>query len=114
MGLFDFFKKFLRKDISQAVIIKFEYGKTDLTDLFALEDRLENFLEGKGIGDLDGHEIALDGSDGFLYLYGDDAQLLVDIITPILIETPFMTKAKVHLRLGDIDDEVKTIDYVLE
>lgn len=116
MALFDFFKKKpIQRIIEQAVIINFKYGKTDLSDLFSLENRLEDFLKDKNIGDLDGHEIAVDGSDGFLYLYGNNAQLLFDTIIPILKEAPFMEKAKIHLRFGDVNDiNTKTINFILE
>lgn len=117
MGLLDFFKKkkSFEKKTEQAIIINFQYGKTDLTDLFDLEDKLDDFLNIKNIGELDGHEIAIDGSDGYLYLYGPDAELLYDAIKPILKDTFFMMKAKVYLRLGHIDDHnAKRIDLILE
>ena len=55
-----------------------------LEPLHDLEDELRATLEGKGVGELDGHEIAMDGSDGFLFLYGPDADALYTVIEPVL------------------------------
>lgn len=68
----------------QAVIIHFTYGSTDLSRLFSLEDQIERAVEGAGVGDYDGNEVAEDGSDGYLYLYGRDADALYKLIRPIL------------------------------
>lgn len=52
------------------VIVHFYYGSRDLTGLYALEDRLERAISAAGVGEFDGNEIAVDGSDGYLYMYG--------------------------------------------
>ena len=81
----------------QSVIVHFQYGKTDLDDLYALEDRLEPLIADAGVGEFDGHEIALDGSDGFLYMYGPDADKLFDVVKPELEATSFTRGASVKL-----------------
>jgi hypothetical protein len=48
----------------------------NLDPLYELEDEILAALEGKSVGELDGHEIAIDGSDGCLFLYGPDADAL--------------------------------------
>ena len=63
------------KPSEQAVIVQFRYGSTDLSRLHALEDRLESVIKASGVGEYDGHEIAVDGSDGVLYMYGPDAEV---------------------------------------
>ena len=98
----------------QAVIVHFTYGSTDLKLLFALEDRLESVLAGTDVGEYDGNEIATDGSDGFLFLYGPDADLLFKTIEPVLRATPFMQGAKVTKRYGPPEDGVKESDVVIE
>ena len=50
-----------------AVIVEFHYGQSDLNPLFSLEDRLRTAIESAGCGEYDGHEIAMDGSEGTLY-----------------------------------------------
>src|SRR5688572_4211671 len=55
-----------------------------LDALFALEDELVALLEGTNLGELDGNEIAIDGSDGRIYLYGPDADALFAAIEPVL------------------------------
>ena len=50
-----------------AVIVEFQYGQSDLNPLFSLEDRLRTAIESAGCREYDGHEIAMDGSEGTLY-----------------------------------------------
>ncbi|MDQ2696189.1 MAG: hypothetical protein M3Z21_12575, partial [Pseudomonadota bacterium] len=50
-----------------AVLVCFEYGSTDLSRLFALEEQLEQVIGAAAVGEFDGNEIAADGSDGVLY-----------------------------------------------
>ena len=97
----------------QAVVVHFQYGSTDLARLFALEDRLESALAGSSLGDYDGNEIATDGSDGFLYLYGPDADRLFQAIEPILRATPFMRGANVTKRYGPPEAGVKESKVVI-
>ena len=54
-----------------AVIVHFQYGSTDLSRLFVLEDELERAIAAAGAGEFDGNEVAADGSDGYLY-HGTD------------------------------------------
>ena len=93
------------------VIIHFEYGKENLEPLHQLERRLEELLTDKGAGHCDGHEIATDYSDGFLYLYGDNSERLFKEIKGTLESTDFMTGAEVKLRFGPPEDGVK--EFVL-
>jgi hypothetical protein len=99
--------------MEQAVIVHFEYGSTDLNRLFALQDRLEDVLAETKAGELDGNEVAVDGSDGFLYLYGPDADRLYDAILLTLQSADFMKNAKVTLRYGPPEDGVREAKVVL-
>lgn len=95
-----------------SVIVAFvDYGprfftpeKHDLTALFNLEDELIAALEASGTGILDGHEIALDGSDGTLYMYGPDAQKLYDSVAHVLNRSPVTLGGEVILRFGEPND----------
>lgn len=83
-----------------AVVVHFAYGSKDLTKLFALEDELEKAILAAGAGEFDGDEVATDGSDGYLYMYGPNADRLLEVIKPILEKTSFMHGAKAKLRYG--------------
>jgi len=85
----------------QAVIISFyHYENKGLDELFALEDRLHQVLTENSLGRSDGHEIACEGTDGSLYMYGPSAEKLFAAIKPILQETDFMREATALLRFG--------------
>jgi hypothetical protein len=92
-----------------AVIVKFEYGTTDLDPLFELEDQLEAVLEDGEHGEYDGHEIAVDGSDGLLYLYGPDADALYNAIKPTLLACSAIKNAAATLRYGPPEDGVREV-----
>jgi len=117
MNIYDLFNKGGNRPqgLRQAVIIHFDYGHEELDPLHQLESKLRIALFHSGMGELDGHEIAMDATDGFLYLYGPSAEALFKSIRPLLLETPFMKKAEVYLRFGDIDDPgVTDIEFILE
>ena len=83
-----------------AVIINFKYGSTDLKPLFQLESSLEKAIAEAGAGQYDGNEVASDGSDGTLYMYGPDAEALFLVVSPVLSTASFMRGASVTLRFG--------------
>jgi hypothetical protein len=103
MGILD---KLFRRDRSpekppdHAVLVYFVYGSTDLSALFSIEKELERVIAHAGVGELDGNEIATDGSDGTLFMYGPDADVLFAAIGPTLEAVPFMKGARVVLRYG--------------
>jgi hypothetical protein len=74
-----------------------------LDALFALEDELVALLEGTNLGELDGNEIAIDGSDGRIYLYGPDADALFAAIEPVLKASPITQGGNATLRYGTFD-----------
>ena len=88
------------KQPEQAVIVHFQYGRTDLQPLSEIEARLEAAIKNAGVGEFDGDEIAEDGSDGSLYMYGPDADNLFAIVQPILNSSDFMQGAFVTVRYG--------------
>lgn len=96
----------------QSVIVTFynfadkfwtEHRKS-LDPLFELEDELEKVLETRPVGALDGHEIAVDGSDGFLFLYGPDADALYAAIEPVLRASLITQGGNATLRYGSYGD----------
>src|SRR5688572_32809627 len=96
------------KPAEHAVIVTFAYiGSTDLDPLFALESQLESAINAARVGEYDGNEVAVDGSDGTLYMYGPDADKLFAVVRPVLKATPYMNGAKVTLRFGPPADGVR-------
>lgn len=104
------------REYKHSVIINFShYDYEGLEELHELESRLRVFLYNKGIGELDGHEINMDGPDGTLFLYGHNAEELFKAIKPLLLQTPFMKNAEVYLRFGySTDKDALSIDFTLE
>lgn len=90
-----------------AVIIHFTYGSTDLRPLFALEEQLEQAIVAADVGEFDGNEVAANGSDGYLYMYGQDADRLFEVVRPILESSQFMRGASVVKRYGPPEDGVR-------
>jgi hypothetical protein len=92
----------MSKDSEHAVIVHFfNYGSTDLQRLFALEEQLEQAIADAGVGEFDGNEIATDGSDGYLYMYGPDADRLFEVVRPVLESVDFTRGAQVVKRYGE-------------
>ena len=71
-----------------------------LDPLFDLEDEILERLDGKDVGELDGHEICVDGSDGVLFLYGPDADALYEAIEPVLRASKVTQGGHATLRYG--------------
>ena len=90
-----------------ALIVHFRYGSADLTRLFELEDRIEDAIENAGVGRFDGDLVATDGCDGYLYMYGNDADRLFDVVEPILAATDFMNGAEVTRQYGPAEPGVR-------
>lgn len=97
-------------DPEHAVIVRFQYGITGLQPLHGLEDRLEHIISQHEVGEYDGHEIATNYSDGFLYMYGPNAERLFEVVQPTLKGTDFMRGAIAKLRFGPPEDGVKEIE----
>ena len=95
--------------MEEAIIVHFQYGSTNLARLFALEDQIEDALAAASAGELDGHEIAVDGSDGFLYVYGPDADRLFEIMLPILWSSDFMDGAEITRRYGPAAEDTRRV-----
>lgn len=108
----------MKEDIEQAVIVRFyDFASKfwtsedqDLTPLYKLEDELETAIEEAGAGELDGHDIAGDGSDGTIFLYGPNADRLFAVVEPVLRRSAIAQGAKVTLRYSaacavDVDEK---------
>jgi hypothetical protein len=96
-----------------AVIVHFHYGSTDLSRLFALEQEIEEAIAAAGVGEFDGNEVAADGSDGSLYMYGPDADALFAAVRGRLEAADFLRGARVKLRYGSPQGGVKEVEIAL-
>jgi len=118
MGLFDKLlgdknQKNTEKEPEHAVIIRFNYGMQGLEPLHQLETNLEKVITTNNLGEYDGHEIAADYSDGFLYMYGPNAETLFKGIKSTLEGFDFMKGAVANLRFGRPEDGIKEIEVSL-
>lgn len=92
-----------------AVIVHFQYGSKRLDALFNAEDRLQAAIAAAKAGEMDGHDVAADGSHGTFYMYGADADKLYQAIESTLKDIPFMKGATVTRRYGPPQDGVKAV-----
>src|SRR3990167_5860709 len=76
----------------QALIIHFEYGLSELEPIYEQSRRLEETLMATGVGEYDGHEIAVSLKDGFHYIYGPDADRLLEAVEPVLRTTEWFKR----------------------
>ncbi len=99
-----------------AVVVHFAYGilrpddqTPDLQPLFKVEEALERAIADAKAGEYDGNEVAVSGKDGYLYMYGPDADRLYDVVRPILEGVPFMKGAEVKKRYGPPNPGVREV-----
>ena len=52
----------------------------------------------------------MDNSDGYLYMYGPNAETLFKAIKPTLEDSNFMKGAQVYLRFGPLEKGTKDIE----
>ena len=97
----------------QALIIYFNYGLEEDEPFYELSDKLRILVDESGLGEYDGHEIAMDNSDGSFYMYGPDAKKLYELVRETIEKTPFMTGADIRLRLGPAEPGVKEVSFIL-
>ena len=96
-----------------AVIAKFDYAGSSPDALLEVEEELEAAINAAGVGEFDGNEIAVDLSDGSLYMYGPDAEALFAVIRPILARAECLRNTRVILRFGPPEDGVPERTEVL-
>ena len=97
----------------QSVIIEFNYGLEEDEPFYELSAKLYDLVEESGLGEYDGHEIAMNNKDGSFYLYGPDAKKLYEVIRETIEKTPFMKGANIRLRFGPLGTGAKEISFIL-
>ncbi len=85
------------RDVQESLIIRFSYGLADPEPFFRMDEELNRVVEASSTGEYDGHEIAVNLSDGSLYFYGPSAAKIRELIAPTLAAYPFMTGAEVSM-----------------
>ena len=98
---------------NQAVIIYFNYGLEEDEPFYDLSARLRMLVDESGLGEYDGHEMAMDNSDGSFYMYGPDAKKLFELVKETIERISFMAGANVILRLGPPETGAKEISFNL-
>lgn len=101
-------KLFNSKEPEHAVIIIFQYGKTDLQPIHDLEYELQQTINEASVGRLDGIDIAEGGDDGYIYMYGPDAEQLFGAVNNTLESSGLMKGATARLRYGPPEVGVKS------
>jgi hypothetical protein len=78
------------EDQRQAVFVFIKLSDGDMGDatdddaIYALEDRLNQVIEQHGVGELDGDEWG--NGNCQLFMYGNSADKIFDVITPLLLD----------------------------
>lgn len=90
----------------------FKPGNHDLAPLEKLHLEIDGTLAVEGTGVMDGHEIAVDGSEGTLFLYGPDARALFDSVSSVLDASPVTRGGMAFLYFGDINDEATQVEAI--
>jgi hypothetical protein len=85
-----------------------EMGVDDLDALFALQQDLAQAIEPTRIGEVDGHEIAMDSSEASPYAYGADAKAMLRAALPVICRSPLTAGGQACLRYSAIDDDAAT------
>ncbi|ODP32114.1 hypothetical protein A9762_05175 [Pandoraea sp. ISTKB] len=79
------------------VVIVMDYGSRDLTRLYQLEDELGVIAKQASSGELDGHEVTIDGRKATIYMKSVDADRLIAAIRPVLKSHDFSRDAHISL-----------------
>lgn len=90
-----------------AVIVYFSFSSNDLSRLLKLDKKLEEAIIEAKAGRFDGHEIAADGSGGYLHMHGPDGDQLYKVIEPLLLGARFMREVTVKIRYGPASEGVR-------
>ncbi len=88
--------------VEQAVIV--HLADPDAEGVFALESLLDARISAARVGEYDGNEIALDGSEAILYAYGPDADALWQVMEPIVASTSPNAGSYAIKRYGEAGD----------
>jgi hypothetical protein len=89
------------------VRIVFPYLDASLDALFGLENALEQVIAGAGAGEFDGNEVGEGAAT--LYMYGPDADVLLQAILPVIHSSPLLARGTVIRRYGPPETGVREV-----
>lgn len=98
----------LFKEKRDSVIIEFLTNKDELDEfeeLYQLGFKLDKLISECGVGTYDWHEVNIDNSQGCLFMYGSNAEVLFNLVKPELEKVEFITRATAILRFVKPNDE---------
>jgi hypothetical protein len=81
-----------------AVIVHFDYAADSPDPLHDVEEQLDAAIAEAGVVEFDGNEIAVDLSEGSLYMYGANADALFAVVQPMLAAAEYLRNARATLR----------------
>jgi len=97
-------KPLTQRSVDRTVIVHIEPGGE--LDLCELEDRLAEAISANDVGELEGHEIAVDGSgQATIYLFGKDLDRLADVVLSVAREAGIPKGSFVLKRHGSDTEE---------
>jgi hypothetical protein len=88
-----------------SVIIHFAPVPADNDIFYEFVLKLDSFFENREDGYYDGHETAMDDSEGALYFYGPDGEALLKTLLPLVNHVDFLQGAEAVIRFGASSDE---------
>ena len=88
----------------QAVLIHISTSGVDPRHVFNVEDDLTASVDGQGLGEVDGNDVALDGSEVIYYIYGPDADAIFAAVEPVIRRFPPGSGSYAIKRYGEADD----------
>ncbi len=102
---------FEKSDLQDSVVISF--GKFNgLDEIHKVDTKLFETIP-EDIGYFDGHEVIMDDTDGRLFAYGKNAEVLFKTMQPILNEFEFLNDADVCLEFTKNDKIVSELEFKL-
>ena len=85
-------------DFQSWLVVSFDYGKSDLSDLIKYQQELEAIINPSGLGEVDGHEVATDLSDGTYWIVCSDPIKVFNLIKDSLTQTALVKIKEVKKR----------------
>jgi hypothetical protein len=88
-------------------------GADALDMLLVLEGQLRQAIEGAGVGQVDGHEIALDDTERSLWVYGPDTRAMLKVALPVVCPSRLAPGGRVILRHGACNEGAQEETFLL-
>jgi hypothetical protein len=96
-----------------SVVIEFLTNKDEMDEFEELYDlgfNLDKLIDEKGVGEYDWHEVNMDNSHGYLFMYGSNAEALFNVVKPEIVKAEFISRANAFLRFNKSKEEVLELE----